>query len=122
MSMLIMFGNKSENEIKFAGDQKTVYLTEKLKEVCDKFFVEETFLEDSEEIIYRVIHIEHIQELNKEMDNCIIETIDHIKKIKGNEEKNKLIESLRDYSLLKTQIIEMLLLLEKDKDVVLALV
>lgn len=122
MSMQIMVGINLCSEIEFIENQKEVNLTDNLKEICEKYLTEKKFFEDSEEIMYRIIYAESIQKLNKEMDDCVLETISNIKATKGNEAKNTLVEKLRDYSLLKTQIIEMLLLIQKGKDAVLVLV
>lgn len=122
MSMQIMVGINLCSEIEFIENQKEVNLTDDLKEICGKYLTEKRFFEDSEEIMYRIISSESIQKVNKEMDDCVLETISNIKATKGNEAKKTLVEKLRDYSLLKTQIIEMLLLIQKGKDAVLVLV
>lgn len=122
MSMQIMVGINLCSEIEFIENQKEVNLTDNLKEICEKYFTEKIFFEDSEEIRYRIIYAESVQKLNEEMDDCMLETINDIKATKGNEAKNKLVEKLHDYGLLKTQIIEMLLLIQKGKDAVLVLV
>ena len=109
MSMQIMVGINLCSEIEFIENQKEVNLTDNLKEICEKYFTEKIFFEDSEEIRYRIIYAESVQKLNEEMDDCMLETINDIKATKGNEAKNKLVEKLHDYGLLKTQIIEMLL-------------
>lgn len=120
MSMQIMVGINLCGEIEFNKNQ--VNLTNNLNEICEKYSVKhEKFFEGPEEVYYDIIYAESVQKLNEEMDDCMRETINNIKATKGNEAKNKLVEKLHDYGLLKTQIIEMLLLIQKGKDAILVL-
>ena len=119
MAMQIVYGYKDEEEL-VVPEQKRVYLTENLRKVCGELFIEEIFFEDDEEVIYEVILQKECEKVNIEIDILIERTIESLKIIKGNEEKSIYLNKIRDYMLLKTQLIEMLLL--KKENMYLALV
>lgn len=122
MAMQIMYGEVNEKEFTFNNEQQMVNLTENLSAICGKYISEKDFLEDDELVTYSVITADKIKKMLGEIDKNMSEVIVAAKKTRGNEEKNILLDRIYDYSLLKTQMIEMLLVCENRHKALLALV
>jgi hypothetical protein len=122
MAMQIMIGIKKENEIIIDENQRQVNYTETLKEICNIYFEEMNFTEEGEEITYSAIEsksfLEVVQLLCKKQESVINE----IKEVRGNEQRNKLIDRLQDYNLMISVLVEASLLSKKNKEVFVVLV
>ena len=109
MAMQIIYGKMKGQEIVFPESCRKVNVTEALEPICDEFFKKETFIEDEEEIYYKVATKDQVRAIVTQADKEIEELLAKLKKTRGTEAREELLSNLYDFSLLKTTIIEMLL-------------
>lgn len=120
MAMQIMFASISGNNIKYPKESHCINLTANLKPICDEFFEEKTFLEDGEEIIIQVVRHEKVKEFSERIEKNVTELLGELKITKGDGAKEKIITDIKDYVLLRSLIISMLVS-SKVQDVVLTI-
>lgn len=108
MATQILYGRIDNKEIAFGDFDETVNLTDYLKKICRDCFIEETFLEDEEEITYSVITFEKIGSLLKILIESETVLLAELKEARGTEKKSELLSNLKDVALLKNSIIKML--------------
>lgn len=109
MSMKIVFAKLDGKEVIFEMTNRGVNLTDALRKIVDKYFVEKSYMEEDEEIFYRTMNFEDSKKLLDDIKKAEAIIFEDIKNAKGNSLKDEKIMQYRDLSLLKTQIIEMLL-------------
>ena len=109
MSMQIVFPKLDGKEVIFEMTNRGVNLTDALRKIVDKYFVEKSYMEEDEEIFYRTMNFEDSKKLLNDIKKAEAIIFEDIKNAKGNSLKDEKIMQYRDLSLLKTQIIEMLL-------------
>lgn len=109
MSMQIVFAKLDGKEVIFEMTNRGVILTDALRKIVDKYFVEKSYMEEDEEIFYRTMNFEDSKKLLDDIKKAEAIIFEDIKNAKGNSLKDEKIMQYRDLSLLKTQIIEMLL-------------
>lgn len=109
MAAQILYGRRNDKEISFADFDETINLTDYLKKVCRPSFVDETFIEDEEEITYPVISIDKIDSLLCSLAESETGLWTELKETRGSEKKAELLSNLKDVALLKNVIIRMLL-------------
>ena len=109
MASQIIYGRSVNKEISFAAFDQTINLTDYLSKTCRTFFVDETFLEDEEEISYPVVTTDKISNMLKILTEHEVELMKELQVARGNEKKKELLGYQKDLSLLKNNIINMLL-------------
>ena len=109
MAAQILYGRRNDKEISFADFDDTINLTDYLKKVCRSTFVDETFIEDEEEITYPVISVDKIGSLLSSLSESETGLWTELKETRGSEKKAELLRNLKDVALLKNVIIRMLL-------------
>lgn len=122
MAMQIMIGVKRGTEVLIDENQKQINYTETLREVCSSYFENMKFTEDNEEIVYSIIEKKNFLKLLKVICKKQEMTISEIKKTRGNEKKDILINESYDYTLLLSIIGEALSLSEESNETFILLV
>ena len=121
MAFRVNCGKINKNEIEYLTSDTLVRVTENLEELCEKYFVEEKFLEEEEEINIDVVHSEKIPELIKALDEKADSTFLKLKNAKGKDKINELVDCIKDLWLLKKIAVELLLKSDGRQDYVLTL-
>ncbi len=122
MAMQIMIGIKKGTEVFFDEKQKLVNYTDTIKEICNNYFEEMNFTEDGEEITYSVIEsniFDKVMQLICEKQESII---NEIRNVRGNEERNDIVNRLNDYILIMSIFVNAISLSKQNRDVVIVLV
>ncbi len=109
MSMQIVFAKLEGKEVSFEKGNRGVNLTAALSKVVNKYFVENSYMEEDEEVIYKTMDFANAKNLLIDIKNAESIIWNEIKATKGNTLKDEKIMQFRDFSLLKNQVIEMLL-------------
>lgn len=121
MAFAVTYGIKKGKELIIENGKKMNY-TDYIKEICNDFFVEETFLEDNEEVIYNIMKFESVSKVF----NILNDSEQKIKKdcvdTKGNDKKNELIRQIHDYYIFLSIIAEVFMLKAEGNDTVITLV
>ena len=121
MAFRVNCGKINKKEIEYLTSDTLVRVTENLEELCEKYFVEEKFLEEEEEINIDVVHSEKIPELIKALDEKADSTFLQLKNAKGKDKINELVDCIKDLWLLKKIAVELLLKSDGRQDYVLTL-
>lgn len=120
MAYAITYGIKKGKELIIENDKKMNY-TDYIKQICDDYFVEETFLEDDEEVIYKILKFESVSKVCKILNDAEQKIKKDCIDAKGNDKKNELISEMHDYYIFQSIIVEALLLNAKGNDTVITL-
>ena len=107
MAMQIMPGKLKENKIIYTDDCDEINVTSTLSSICDGFFVDETVLENGEEITIEIAKVDKIRLLSEKIEKEIFSLIEKMSKTKGDEAKKELASDIRDLVLLRSLIISM---------------
>lgn len=108
MAMQIMFARISGKVIEYPDNPSYINVTDNLKPICNEFFKEESFLEDEEEIIVQVVRLEEIKKLSERIEKQVIALLGQLKRTKGDSAKEEIEADIRDYIMLSSLIISML--------------
>ena len=109
MATQILYGRVIDKEISFADFDETINLTNYLKKICRKFFVDKTYMEDEDEIEYPVVTFDKISSLLNVLTKSESELWLELKETRGVEKRTELLGNLKDVAFLKNSIIKMLL-------------
>jgi len=109
MAMQIMPGKCSDKVITYDETCSQINLTETLRNICEKYFIEENFQEGEEEITLSVLRYDDMSLFSRRIENEICSLLDKIRKTSGDIAKSELVSSVKDLVLLRSIIIEALL-------------
>lgn len=107
MAFSVTYGVKKGKELNIdIKNSKKMNYTDYIKQICDKYFIEEIFMEDDEEIPHYIMGYKSILEVYKLLNDIEIKQKETCLVAKGTEKKNELISEIHDYFLLQSIIIE----------------
>ena len=109
MAMQIMSAKVTDKTITYFENAKQINVTNALKPICDRFFQEETLLEEDENITVQVARICVMPELSEYLANEILSSVEKLNETKGNEAKSEIASNIKDYVLFRSIIISMLM-------------
>ena len=110
MAMQIMAGQLNGDIIVYEDTCSQINLTDTLKDICDSYFKEETVQEEGEEITISICRYESIKALSKQIETEITLLLNKLNNTKGSDAKCELTSNVKDYVLLRSIIIEALLM------------
>lgn len=114
----ISYGEVKESCINYMNKIRE---TDNLKELCHSYFNIENFLEDGEKIELPVVHFSYIEEIQCKLSAKIFNSIEELAEAKGAEKKEEIRKKLKDYFLLESVIVDMLLKVENRENSILVL-
>lgn len=109
MATQILYAKETGRELEFGDFKNTVNMTEFLRTVVGNLFAEKQYLEDKEEISYKVIKYEKIAQLARTLNDHEEIIFNELKNTRGNEKRTELVLMLKDLFLLSDVIIKALL-------------
>ncbi len=122
MSMQIVYAKVVGKEVVFDDDNLGVNLTEWLKGICYNNFVDKPYQEDGEKIFYKTMDYKKTIKFLKQLVEIEDKIWEELKTVKGNSLREEKMTQFRDCSLVKNQIVGMLLQNCDEKYKILALI
>ena len=122
MAFSVTYGEIKDKEIIFDLNSKKMNYTDFIKQVCDDYFIENSFFEDDEEVSYRIIKCDDFLKVCELLNKFEKESKEECINSKGNEKKNELTRAIHDCFLLQSIIVEALIMKSNGKNIVLTLV
>ncbi len=109
MAVQILYAKETGKELAFGNLDDTINMTDYLREVIEKMFVEKEYTEDDEGITYKVVEYKNIGKLVEVSRASEEEILGELKDVRGNEKRTELVLKMKDLSLLNHVIFKALL-------------